>query len=371
MATNLSWELCRTFLSVLTEGSLSGGARALGITQPTAGRHVAALEAAFGQTLFTRSQSGLLPTDAALELRSYALALQSTAAALERAAASLAELAHHTLIGFDQATPFVREAGKALPVWKREAFALRTDSDLAQLALIRAGCGIGVCQAGIARRDGLVRVLTDAVALTLPTWVVMHEDLRGDVYQDGLGVVENERRALRSRRPHRQTRFAPALVQRFCFLTGARRRLAHDAGLRAGQIVLVRDELAFAAAALMQFEDAAVEEAHERPSASQIQMHVETGIRAVFAVETISLRQRVDMRATRFLLQERVRVIEERRVNVGLPRHIPVGGRGQHALRRRFGFDFAVQANEAFARERQLRLEHLHAGTQLDQRDGA
>ncbi|HDR9707900.1 TPA: LysR family transcriptional regulator, partial [Burkholderia aenigmatica] len=51
MTTDLNWERYRTFLAVLTEGSLSGAARALGITQPTAGRHVAALEAGFGQTL--------------------------------------------------------------------------------------------------------------------------------------------------------------------------------------------------------------------------------------------------------------------------------------------------------------------------------
>lgn len=273
MAKELSWELYRTFLAVLTEGSLSGAARALGMTQPTAGRHVAALETAFGQTLFTRSQSGLLPTEAALSLLGYAQSLQSTAAALERAAAShgagvrgvvrvsasdvigvevlppviaelrrahpalivelvptnriqdvlqrevdiavrmatpaqealiarkagdielglyahadyaaasgnpatLAELASHALIGFDQLTPFLREAGKKLPMWKRDVFALRTDSDLAQLALIRAGCGIGFCQSGLARRDALVRVLPDVVALKFQTWVVMHEDLR-------------------------------------------------------------------------------------------------------------------------------------------------------------------------------------------------
>ncbi|MCA7897689.1 helix-turn-helix domain-containing protein, partial [Burkholderia cepacia] len=77
MTTDLNWERYRTFLAVLTEGSLSGAARALGITQPTAGRHVAALEAAFGQTLFTRSPSGLLPTEAALALRGHAEALRS------------------------------------------------------------------------------------------------------------------------------------------------------------------------------------------------------------------------------------------------------------------------------------------------------
>ncbi|WP_157382198.1 helix-turn-helix domain-containing protein, partial [Burkholderia ubonensis] len=87
MTTDLNWERYRTFLAVLTEGSLSGAARALGITQPTAGRHVAALEAAFGQTLFTRSPSGLLPTEAALALRGLRRR-RSAAAAFERAAAS-------------------------------------------------------------------------------------------------------------------------------------------------------------------------------------------------------------------------------------------------------------------------------------------
>ncbi|MBN3820277.1 LysR family transcriptional regulator, partial [Paraburkholderia sp. Se-20369] len=95
------------------------------------------------------------------------------------APATLAELARHALIGFDTVTPFLRAASRALPAWKREAFALRADSNLAQLALIRAGYGIGICQAALAKRDArLVRVLPDEVALPLETWVVMHEDLR-------------------------------------------------------------------------------------------------------------------------------------------------------------------------------------------------
>lgn len=56
--------------------------------QPTVGRHVAALEKALGIVLFTRSQIGLMPTEAALSLRGYAESMRSTAAALERAAAS-------------------------------------------------------------------------------------------------------------------------------------------------------------------------------------------------------------------------------------------------------------------------------------------
>src|SRR5258707_6896398 len=88
MASDIGWELYRSFLSVLKEGSLSGAARALGVAQPTVGRHVAALEKSLRLALFTRSQMGLIPTEAALSLRTFAESMQSTAAALERAAAS-------------------------------------------------------------------------------------------------------------------------------------------------------------------------------------------------------------------------------------------------------------------------------------------
>lgn len=275
MTPTIEWELYRSFLGVLRTGSLSGAARLLGVAQPTVGRHIAALEAALGLVLFTRSQTGLLASDAALALRPYAEAMQSTAAALERAAASfgdgvrgvvrvtasevigvevlppilqrlrerhpalkvelalsnemqdllqreadiavrmaaphqeqlvarrigaielglhaspaylerhgspasLDDLARHTVIGPDTMSPFVRQALARLPGIGRELFALRTDSDLAQLALIRAGAGIGICQAPLARRTpSLVRLLPDALALPLDTWVAMHEDLRG------------------------------------------------------------------------------------------------------------------------------------------------------------------------------------------------
>jgi len=274
MTSDIGWELYRSFLSVLKEGSLSGAARSLGVAQPTVGRHVAALEKSLRLALFTRSQTGLIPTDAALSLRSFAESMQSTAAALERAAASqgdgvrgtvrvtasdiigvevlppivaalrgshpdlavelvlsdrvqdllrreadiavrmvrprqellvarrigqievglhahqrylarhgtprsLADLAKHSLIGYDEATAFIRSASKAFATWRREAFAIRTDSDLAQLALIRSGAGIGACQAPIARRDdALVRILPKQFSLSLETWVTMHEDLR-------------------------------------------------------------------------------------------------------------------------------------------------------------------------------------------------
>ena len=274
MASDIGWELYRSFLGVLNQGSLSGAARELGVAQPTIGRHVAALEKSLGLALFTRSQTGLLPTEAGQSLRTYAESLQSTVAALERAAASqgsgvsgsvritasdvigvevlppiiarlrdkhpelavelaltdrvqdlvrresdiavrmmrprqellvarragqivlglhahqdylsrrgtpksIADLANHALIGFDETTAFIREAGKSFSAWRREAFSLRTDNNLAQLALIRSGAGIGVCQAAIAQRDNrIVRILPKQFALPLETWITMHQDLR-------------------------------------------------------------------------------------------------------------------------------------------------------------------------------------------------
>jgi len=82
------WELYRSFLAVLQEGSLSAAARALGVTQPTIGRHIDALEAALGFALFTRSQHGFKPTEAALALGPHAENLALNAAALLRVASA-------------------------------------------------------------------------------------------------------------------------------------------------------------------------------------------------------------------------------------------------------------------------------------------
>ena len=88
-------------------------------------------------------------------------------------------LAQHATIGFDHETPYLRAFRTRYPALRRNAFRLRTDSDLAQLAMLRAGLGIGFCQAPLARADRrLVRVLPDLFSVELDTWVAMHEDLR-------------------------------------------------------------------------------------------------------------------------------------------------------------------------------------------------
>lgn len=275
--TEPGWELYRSFLAVMREGSLSGAARALGMTQPSLGRHIRELEDTLSVPLFARSPQGLTPTDLAHELVPHAQAMASASAALRRAAttrqdaiagvvrvtasvvigaevlppalaafrqqhpgivielslsneaedllrrdadiairmvrptqdalvtrhigkiglgffahkrylkangrpASLADLASHALIGFDHETPYIRSMRPANLPYTREHFSLRTDNDLAAIAAIRAGYGIGICHLGIAARDpALVRLLPESFALNMDTWVVMHEDLRRSV----------------------------------------------------------------------------------------------------------------------------------------------------------------------------------------------
>jgi DNA-binding transcriptional LysR family regulator len=269
----LSWELWRTFGAVMREGSLSSAARALGLTQPTAGRHIAELEARLGAgALFTRSARGLQPTEAARVLAPHAEAMAAAAASMVRAASAptdaaagvvrisasevigveilppilatlhathpgltlellltnhssdllrrdadiavrmtqpkqqallaksvgrvrlgfyarrdylarsapieeAGDLAHHAVIGFDRDAASLRSINAVWPVLP--SFTLRTDNQLAQMAAVRAGFGIGVMQDPIARRDpALLPVLRDTFTAHLPVWIAMHEDLR-------------------------------------------------------------------------------------------------------------------------------------------------------------------------------------------------
>jgi len=87
------------------------------------------------------------------------------------------DLVQHVVIGFDNQPAWLKDfmfQGRPL---SRELFRFRCDFDLAQLAALRAGVGIGACQYGIARRDpDLVPLLTRDFSLHFDCWLVMHED---------------------------------------------------------------------------------------------------------------------------------------------------------------------------------------------------
>jgi DNA-binding transcriptional LysR family regulator len=91
-----------------------------------------------------------------------------------------AELGNFALIGPDRDTRDL-EALRALGLadLPRGAMMVRTDNQVAQLAAIRAGLGIGICQVPLARRAPvLVAVLPELRLPALEAWIVMHEDLR-------------------------------------------------------------------------------------------------------------------------------------------------------------------------------------------------
>lgn len=57
-----------TFIEIYRQRSISAAARSLGLTQPAASQHLAALESTVGRPLFERTALGVLPTPAAEEL---------------------------------------------------------------------------------------------------------------------------------------------------------------------------------------------------------------------------------------------------------------------------------------------------------------
>jgi len=81
----IDWDDARVFLAVARHGSLRAAGRALGLSQPTIGRRLAAFEAAFGgPALFDRLPEGLRLNAAGEALRAAAEELEDAALALER-----------------------------------------------------------------------------------------------------------------------------------------------------------------------------------------------------------------------------------------------------------------------------------------------
>lgn len=73
------WNQMRALLATVETGSLSAAAQKLGLTQPTLGRQVQALERALGVTLFERAGRGLILTQAGQDLVAPLLAMGEAA----------------------------------------------------------------------------------------------------------------------------------------------------------------------------------------------------------------------------------------------------------------------------------------------------
>src|SRR5580704_10599331 len=270
----LSWDLLGSFLAVMRAGSLSGASRSLGVAQPTVRRQIEKLEEILGAVLFTRSQTGLTPTETATTTLPYAESMAAVAEALVRSASAPSDAERGTvrvtcsevvgvevlppmvadlrrahpqlqielslsnanedllrrdadvavrmaqptqsalvakrvgtvklglfasetylkdhalprspadllrgqaLIGKDRDTSFFAALAAARLSLKRKDFALRTDSDVAHLAAVRAGIGIGICQVPLAVGPPRLQRVLPKLSFDLPVWVVAHENLR-------------------------------------------------------------------------------------------------------------------------------------------------------------------------------------------------
>lgn len=89
------------------------------------------------------------------------------------------DLAGHDLVGYDR-SPLLEEGFRrgGLDIG-RSGFATRCDDNVAYVALVRAGCGIGIVQAGLVAADPDLVALDLGVAVPhLPLWLTAHETTR-------------------------------------------------------------------------------------------------------------------------------------------------------------------------------------------------
>ncbi|MER0127748.1 LysR family transcriptional regulator [Franconibacter daqui] len=80
----MEWGDVRIFLAVLRKGSFGEAARSLGVSHPTVGRRIKALEAEAQQALFRRTRDGLVLTEAGDRVLALAEAVENSALAMER-----------------------------------------------------------------------------------------------------------------------------------------------------------------------------------------------------------------------------------------------------------------------------------------------
>lgn len=92
--------------------------------------------------------------------------------------ATPADLARHSLIGFDRDDQILR-AGKSLGFeLKRADFALRTDSQTAMWELLKSGLGLGFAQLGLVRDTPGMRELLPMLKIPpLEVWLTTHREL--------------------------------------------------------------------------------------------------------------------------------------------------------------------------------------------------
>jgi DNA-binding transcriptional LysR family regulator len=89
LGMNTNWSDYPVFLSVAEAGSLTAAGKALGMSQPTVGRRIRALEDHFGTPLLKRQDGMLIPTTFGQSMLDHIRRMQDEAAAIDRSSATL------------------------------------------------------------------------------------------------------------------------------------------------------------------------------------------------------------------------------------------------------------------------------------------
>ena len=84
-----NWSDYPIFLAVAEAGSLTAAGRALGMSQPTVGRRIRALEDHFGTSLLKREHGQLVPTNFGQSMLDHIRRMQDEASAIDRSSATL------------------------------------------------------------------------------------------------------------------------------------------------------------------------------------------------------------------------------------------------------------------------------------------
>lgn len=84
-----NWSDYPIFLAVAESGNLTSAGKQLGMSQPTVGRRIKALEIHFGTPLFTRHDGKLIPTSFAHSMLDHIRRMDNEASAINRSSASL------------------------------------------------------------------------------------------------------------------------------------------------------------------------------------------------------------------------------------------------------------------------------------------
>ncbi len=269
--SKLDWALVQAFVTVAETGSLSAAARSLGLTQPTIGRQIAAMEATLGLELFHRRHRGMELTDLGLGLLPAAQSMNAAAKELELSAAgsnaspggtvritSSVFMGHYILpsiladirtaapeialelvptdssenllfreadiairlyrptqldvvtrhigaldlglfaskayldrigrpadimdldvVGYDRNDLIIQGFRQAGVEVTRDSFPVRCDMQTTYWELVRAGCGAGFCQTGVARKDPTVEEIPLGFEIPpLEVWLTAPEAIR-------------------------------------------------------------------------------------------------------------------------------------------------------------------------------------------------